>query len=110
MERFVKGDIVVVPFPYSDLSGRKKRPAFVITDCGDDDIIICKITSQNKRDNFSILLQDSDFAGGSLKKISNIRPNKFLTIDKRIVFYKAGCLKSEMTKEVIEKIIQIIES
>jgi mRNA interferase MazF len=32
MERFVKGDVVVIPFPFSDLSGSKKRPAFVLAD------------------------------------------------------------------------------
>lgn len=37
MEKFVKGDIVVIPFPFSDLSRNKKRPAFVIKDLPDND-------------------------------------------------------------------------
>ena len=39
MGKFVKGDIVIIPFPFTDLSGSKKRPAFVVTDLSGDDII-----------------------------------------------------------------------
>jgi mRNA interferase MazF len=48
MGRFVKGDVVVIPFPYSDLSASKKRPALVLADLEGDDIILCQITSQNR--------------------------------------------------------------
>ncbi len=54
MERFVKGDIVVLPFPYSDLSSSKKRPAMVLADLKGDDIILCQITSQFVKDNYAI--------------------------------------------------------
>lgn len=46
MERFVKGDVVVIPFPFTDLSGTKRRPALVLADLPGDDIILCQITSQ----------------------------------------------------------------
>jgi mRNA interferase MazF len=55
MGRFVKGDVVVVPFPFSDLSGSKKRPAFVIADLPGDDIVLCQITSKHKSDPFAII-------------------------------------------------------
>ena len=45
MARFVKGDVVVVPFPFSDLSQSKRRPALVITELTGDDLILCQITS-----------------------------------------------------------------
>jgi mRNA interferase MazF len=51
MEKFVKGDIVVIPFPFSDLSGSKKRPALVLANLQGDDIILCQITSQQIKDN-----------------------------------------------------------
>ncbi|MFH1972979.1 MAG: hypothetical protein ABIJ18_05900 [archaeon] len=41
MEEFVKGDVVVIPFPFSDLSNSKKRPAFVAANLKGDDIILC---------------------------------------------------------------------
>ena len=46
MGRFVKGDVVVIPFPYSDLSAGKKRPALVVPCLDGDDVILCQITSQ----------------------------------------------------------------
>ncbi len=47
MERFVKGDVVVVPFPFSDLNRAKRRPALVIAELEGDDLILCQITSQS---------------------------------------------------------------
>ncbi len=49
MERFVKGEIVVVPFPFSDLSNTKKRPSLVIAQLKGNDIILCQITSQFRK-------------------------------------------------------------
>ncbi|MBX2962206.1 MAG: type II toxin-antitoxin system PemK/MazF family toxin [Cyclobacteriaceae bacterium] len=60
MEKFVKGDIVVVPFPFSDLSSSKRRPAMVIANLPGEDIILCQITSQLVKDEFSISLYDTD--------------------------------------------------
>ena len=56
MARFVKGDVVVVPFPFSDLSEAKRRPALVIAELASDDLILCQITSQNINDVYSIEL------------------------------------------------------
>lgn len=41
MARFVKGDIVVVPFPFSDFTNSKRRPALVITGLTGDYVILC---------------------------------------------------------------------
>lgn len=68
MARFVKGDIVVVPFPFSDLSQLKRRPALVITELTGDDLILCQITSQSISDRYAIELTDRDFRKGTLKK------------------------------------------
>ncbi len=60
MEKSVKGDVVVVPFPFSDLSASKRRPALVAALKGND-AILCQITSQAKLDDHSIVLADADF-------------------------------------------------
>jgi mRNA interferase MazF len=85
MERFVKGDIVVLPFPYSDLSSSKRRPAMVLADLNGDDIIPCQITSQFVKDNYAIALDSSGFKKGSLNKPSNIRPNRLFTAEKTLL-------------------------
>jgi len=109
MEKFVKGDVVVLPFPFSDLSASKKRPALVIAALEGDDIILCQITSKARTDNYSIILNNSDFKQGNLNLTSIIRPNRLFTADKSIVLYKIGSLKDKKLKEVIDSISDIIK-
>lgn len=109
MEKFIKGDIVVVPFPFSDLSQSKKRPALIMASLKGNDLILCQITSQDIYDSYAIDIEDEDFQEGSLKKSSNIRPNKIFTADRNIVLYKVGCLNDEKIQEVINKIINIFK-
>ena len=110
MARFVKGDVVVLPFPFSDLSQSKRRPALVITELLRNDIILCQITSQKISDNYAILIEENDFKEGHLRVRINVRPNRIFTADTNIVLYKVGSLKREKTKEIIEKIIKILQS
>ena len=100
MGRFIKGDVVVTPFPFSDLTANKKRPALVVANLTGDDIIICLITSQNAKDNYAISLASDDLANGQLNQNSNIRPNRLFTIDAKIILYRIGTLKKEKTDEV----------
>lgn len=109
MERFVKGDIVVLPFPYSDLSSSKKRPAMVLADLKGDDIILCQITSQFVKDNYAIALDSSDFKKGSLNKPSNIRPNRLFTAEKSIITRKIGTVNPEVFEKVVDKLFEIIK-
>ena len=108
MAGFIKGEVVVVPFPFSDLSQAKRRPAMVITDLEGDDIILCQITSQAIKDKYAIPLKDNEFETGTLKQPSNIRPNRLFTMDRGIVLYSIGHLKAESFNRVIDRIIKII--
>ncbi len=109
MERFVKGDVVVLPFPFSDLSSSKKRPALVLADLHTDDIILCQITSQFVKDNYSVELRISDFSQGSLNKVSNIRPNRLFTADKSIIVRTVGTVKPEILQYAVKKLFEIIK-
>jgi len=100
MAGFVKGDIVVVPFPFSDLTGSKRRPAMVLKDLPGDDIILCQITSQQSKDIFSVEITSDDFASGSLPVTSNVRRSRIFTADKKIIIRKAGFLNSMAIKKV----------
>jgi len=106
MERFVKGDVVVVPFPFSNLSGSKRRPALVLTDLRGDDIMICQITSKPANDDiFAQALKSEDFVSGSLPVDSFIRPLRVFTADKHIVSRKIGKITPERMNKVIDAII-----
>jgi mRNA interferase MazF len=100
MAKFVKGDVVVIPFPFSDLSQAKRRPALVLAGLSGEDIILCQITSRNTRDSYSIPLLDSDFHSGSLKVPSNIRPNRIFTADQSIVLYTIGHIDDKNLKQL----------
>ena len=108
MAKFVKGDVVVVPFPFSDLTQAKRRPALVISKLEGDDLILCQITSQTIKDNYAISIDDKDFAMGGLKQPSNVRPNRIFTADSHIVLYKVGNLTDNKLNEVIEMVVEII--
>ena len=110
MEKFVKGDIVVIPFPFSDLTGAKRRPALVLADLQGDDIILCQITSQQTKDNYSIIIEDIDYIFNKLPVPSNIRPNRIFTADKNIIIKKVASIKEAAFKTVIQKIFDILSS
>ncbi len=109
MAKFVKGDIVIVPFPFSDLSNSKRRPSLVVAELNGDDLILCQITSKSHKDNYSIELNNADFEKGNLNQDSNIRPNRIFTADSHIILYKVGSLKNNKISEAINKIIERIK-
>jgi len=108
LARFVKGDVVVVPFPFSDLTQAKRRPALVITELEGGDVILCQITSQRVKDKYAIPIDENNFETGTLKQRSNIRPNRIFTADQHIILHQVGRLKSEKASEVIEKVVNIL--
>lgn len=110
MGRFVKGDVVVIPFPYSDLTASKKRPAFVVSQLTGDDVILCMITTPAKADNYSIPVTKTDFVLGGIDHDSNVRPNRLFTADSKLVSRSAGKLSKQKIEQVISKIIEIVQS
>jgi len=108
MGKFVKGEVVVVPFPFSDLSTSKKRPSLVLADLPGDDVILCMITTPSAGDGYSIPLAISDFISGTINHDSHIRPNRLFTADSRIVLRVAGKLAQSKVDEVTNKIIEIV--
>jgi len=108
VEDFVKGDIVILNFPFSDLSTTKRRPAFVLANCGYGDIVLCQITSKPAKNEFSIKIEQNDFEIGSLPIVSFIRADKLFTADKELVLYKAGHIKQEKINKVIQTVISVI--
>ena len=88
----MKGDIVLVPFPFTDLTGSKLRPAVVLVDSSND-VVVAFITSQNKwEDEYSIKINGSESNG--LKVDSFLRLNKIATLNKDLMVGKLGILGS----------------
>jgi mRNA interferase MazF len=112
MERLVKGDIVTLNFPFTDLSGFKKRPALVVSTLRGDDIILCQITTKDSRnDEYAIELTNNDFISGSLPiDECLIRVNRLFTGDKQIILKKSGRIVDEKLFEAKEKLKEIISN
>ncbi len=80
MDKLNFGDIVLLKFPFTDAKNFKRRPALVINDFNDGDIIVCRITSQIYKTPFDIYLDNWETYG--LKLPSVIRVHKLATLDK----------------------------
>lgn len=107
MGKPVVGEVVVLPFPQTDLQPGKRRPALVVADLSGDDLILCQITTQSRRDGYSVALTSSDFESGRLNVDSFIRPNRLFTIDRSLIIYTAAKVKPSKMEEVRAKIREL---
>jgi len=108
VENFIKGDIVVLNFPFSNLSTTKRRPAFVLANLEDSDIILCQVTSKPAKNKYSIKIVTDDFNVGSLPFDSFVRADKLFTADKNLILYKVGHIKQERIQQITEAVISVI--
>lgn len=108
MGAFTAGEIVLVPFPFSDLSSSKLRPALVVCTAEFNDIVLCQITSRKYEDIHAIEVKPSECVGGSLEMISFIRPFKLFTADADIVRRKICSVSEKIFSEVRDRIIDKI--
>jgi len=106
----MKGEVVVAPFPFSDLSQAKRRPALVVAELTGDDVLLCQITSKTVDDQYALPLEIADFASGGLRQHSNIRPNRLFTAEGEIILYRTGILTTEKIQEVVDKIVEIVRA
>jgi mRNA interferase MazF len=96
------GEVVVLPFPHTDLSPGKRRPALVVATCTGPDVILCQITSQPHTDRAAIPIIASDFAHGRLSQDCFARANRLFTIDSALILYTVGRLKAEKTNHILD--------
>lgn len=103
-----KGTIILVPFPFTDLSGIKNRPA-VILFCSEWDVTVSFITSQskwNKEENDLFLLPDS---ANGLKVNSHVRTSKIVTLSKELILGELGILNSVQIDELNFKLKRLFQ-
>jgi len=110
MGRFVKGQVVVLPFPFSDLTSTKSRPALVVASLIGDDLILCQITTVKRNDEYSVPLNGHDFSSGGLPHPSFIRPNHLFTADSALITRVAGTVTQLKLQEVTGKLIAIFKN
>lgn len=110
---FKQGDIILVPFPFSDLSGAKKRPVLVISNDqynkDHDDLITCGITSNIFDREYSVLIDDDNLSEGKLPLTSLIKVDKIFTLNRSIIRRKIGRLNLQ-TFSNVKKILSSLIS
>jgi mRNA interferase MazF len=102
MDKLNFGDIVLLKFPFTDGKSYKRRPALIINDYDDGDIIVCRITSQIYETPNDVNINDWEKSG--LRLPSVIRVHKLATLEKDLVEVKMGHIDNS-TKEKIQIII-----
>lgn len=98
------GAVVLVRFPFSDLSKSKLRPAVVLADAGRGDRVLCQITSKSYGDARSVTLEPSAFTSGSLRVTSYARPGKLFTASGDLMTREVGVLAPETLARVIDAV------
>ena len=108
MGALTAGSIVLVTFPFSDLSNSKLRPAVVLASVDRGDWILCQITSNPYADSHAVQLSDTDFHSGSLQCVSYVRPGKLFTANATLIRMEVGNLKQVAFKNVLMSVINIL--
>ena len=107
-------EIVLVPFPYSDLSSIKKRPVLVISNNSYNetfsDILVCVITSNVYKDEYSVLLTDSDLHTGILPEPSTIKCHKLFTIEQSQILKRFSVVNEAKFIQVVEVLKHLFEN
>lgn len=104
MEKLTVGSVILVTFPFSNLKGKKIRPALVLAKVEFDNVILCQITSKSYSSKTAIRIRSSDFQEGSLPIVSYIRPDKLFTADTSIISSVAGKLTVKKKNNVLQKV------
>ncbi|NOX87248.1 MAG: type II toxin-antitoxin system PemK/MazF family toxin [Chlorobi bacterium] len=107
MKKLVFGDIVLLKFPFTDTNIYKRRPALIINDFRDRDIIVCRITSQNYNTENDVYIKDWKSSG--LKLPSVIRVHKLATLEKKMVDMVMGKIDLKTKSRVKSIFLKLLD-
>jgi mRNA interferase MazF len=102
------GSIILVHFPFSDLSNSKLRPALVMASAGNDDYILCQITSNPWGDPLAVVISSDSFIKGGLPLTSYARPAKLFTANCSLFVKETGRIKETALGTVVAMTIKIL--
>lgn len=101
-------DLLLMPFPYSDLQGNKVRPVLVISNNkfnnSSADLIVCCVTSNISKELYTVLIHKNNLEEGKLFEDCCVKVENIAKIEKSKIIKKIGKLKQETFQEIIDKI------
>ena len=104
------GAVVLVRFPFSDLSQTTLRPAVVLADVGRGDRILCQVTSKSYSDIRAVTLDEEDFTTGSLRVTSYARPGKLFTANRELIASEIAALKPESLQRLVDAVVDLLRA
>ena len=107
MNRIETGSIVLLKFPFTDGIGFKRRPALVLKDCEDGDVLVCRITSKIYNSKYDVYL--NDWLKFNLKLPSVVRVHKMATLEMDMIETIMGQVDDTILSEIKEIYKSIIE-
>ena len=103
-------DILLVPFPFSDQSGKKVRPVLVLSNNNfnrfGEDIVVCAITSNLKQTRYSMIIDEKNLETGKLHEKSLVKVDSLLKVNKNLIIKNIGTLN----KTTFQKVENILEN
>ena len=95
------GDLVLIPFPFSDLQATKKRPVLVLTSPDRHGDFISLAVTSVPQPSPNILIDSTHLSTGSLPKISWVRVDKVFTLDHRLMIKELGRLNNRTMRQIL---------
>ena len=111
MPRYVKGDVVWVPFPFSATGDYKSRPALILASWPykkSTDYHLCMISTQVDTDPYLTELTNADMVDGSMSRTCYIRPTYNFSADENFIEYRVGKLCPEKVKAVLFTLFKVL--
>jgi len=108
---YKQGEIILVPFPYSDLTSNKLRPALIISNARfnkTEDRICCLITSNGPKEG--ILIKKENFLSSNLPFKSWVKPQRIFTVDERIIKKKLCIINKEFHQRILDELYKYLKS
>lgn len=114
MSIYKQQDIVLVPFPFSDLSNRKVRPVLVLSNNAYNrqslDILVCGLTTNLRPDSYSIIIATTDTEiPGTLRHRSKIRVATMVSLEQSIFIKRIARLKPSVFERVVAVVQDLIK-
>jgi mRNA interferase MazF len=104
-------ELVLLPYPFSNMEGMKVRPALVISNdifnLKSDDCLMVPLTSIIKNEPYSVLIEQQDLRAGKLIKSSRARLDKIFTVEKKLIIKKIGILNDKTFDEIKKEILKV---
>jgi mRNA interferase MazF len=112
MAKFSRGDIVILPFPFSDATGAKLRPSLVLAELpflGGMDYLVCMISSNKTSDPHSLEILPSDLTKGRLAVQSYLRPLYLFGTEGNVIVRRIGVVNPALLSRVVKAIVSVVD-